>query len=78
MQKLNALASSQFETDDDEVAKEALQLMSDFVVPCMNFLNAVDATEDDNAAAEEIRSTWCSKLGEDITSESVVCVFFFK
>uniref|UniRef100_A0A646QD05 Ubiquitin carboxyl-terminal hydrolase 25 n=1 Tax=Hemiscolopendra marginata TaxID=943146 RepID=A0A646QD05_9MYRI len=66
---VNDIALFQFDSDDIEIALDSLQINSNLITPCMNFLNASDASQEDNVAAEEIRSKWCSKLGDEISGE---------
>ncbi|GAB6019919.1 Centromere/kinetochore protein zw10 [Chamberlinius hualienensis] len=75
--RVNEQASQQFESSDTEEAKEAIQIMSDFVVPCMNLLCS-SSSADDNTAAEEIRSTWCSKLAEENDKKELLADFLRK
>jgi len=65
---LNNEALCQFDSEDTGTALDGLQMMNSFVVPCMNLLSAEDALVEDNEAAEEIRASWCTKLGEEIIS----------
>lgn len=61
--ELNEKCASQFEEGSREDALEALQLMSQMVLPSLVPLLTPQASPCDTRAIEEVRNRWCSMLG---------------
>ncbi|XP_066463016.1 ubiquitin carboxyl-terminal hydrolase 28 isoform X2 [Eleutherodactylus coqui] len=62
---LNEMAAKMFESRVEEQISEGITIMNDLIIPCMHLIfNKI--SEEDLAAIEEMRSRWCSYLGQDI------------
>ncbi|CAN2388268.1 Belongs to the peptidase C19 family [Pristimantis euphronides] len=63
---LNNMAAKKFESHVEEQIFEGIGIMNDLIVPCMHLILNNNVSEEDSAAIEEIRSRWCSYLGQRI------------
>lgn len=69
LQKLNERAAGMFESGEEPEVTTGLGVMNELVVPCIPLLLAHD-TEKDLLAVEDMRSRWCSYLGQEMERES--------
>ncbi|KAM9299364.1 ubiquitin carboxyl-terminal hydrolase 28 [Gastrophryne carolinensis] len=63
---LNNMAAKMFESQKEEQVSDAVSIMNDLIIPCMHLIFNNNISEEDLAAVEEMRSCWCSYLGQDI------------
>ncbi|KAG8569215.1 hypothetical protein GDO81_014297 [Engystomops pustulosus] len=63
---LNDAAARMFESRVEEQISEGICIMNDLIIPCMHLIFNNKVSEEDLAAIEEMRSRWCSYLGQDI------------
>ncbi|KAM4651387.1 ubiquitin carboxyl-terminal hydrolase 28 isoform 1-T1 [Discoglossus pictus] len=63
---LNNLAARLFETHREEQVSEGISIMNDLIIPCMHLIFNNKISDEDLSAIEEMRSRWCSYLGQDI------------
>ncbi|XP_075695856.1 ubiquitin carboxyl-terminal hydrolase 28 isoform X2 [Rhinoderma darwinii] len=63
---LNNMAARMFESHVEEQVSEGIGIMNDLIIPCMHLIFNNKISEEDLAAIEEMRSCWCSYLGQDI------------
>ncbi|XP_072011951.1 ubiquitin carboxyl-terminal hydrolase 28 isoform X7 [Engystomops pustulosus] len=63
---LNDAAARMFESRVEEQISEGICIMNDLIIPCMHLIFNNKISEEDLAAIEEMRSRWCSYLGQDI------------
>ncbi|XP_038065306.1 ubiquitin carboxyl-terminal hydrolase 25-like isoform X2 [Patiria miniata] len=66
--QLNAQCTNQFESAEVSEALQSLEIMNNLVVPCTGILTS-SSTEEDGAAAEEIRGGWCNYLSREVSSD---------
>lgn len=69
-QELNDMAAKMFETQVEEQVSEGISIMNDLIIPCMHLIADNKISEEDLEAIEDMRSRWCSYLGQDINGES--------
>ncbi|KAG8569216.1 hypothetical protein GDO81_014297 [Engystomops pustulosus] len=72
---LNDAAARMFESRVEEQISEGICIMNDLIIPCMHLIFNNKVSEEDLAAIEEMRSRWCSYLGQDIDGESLVLMY---
>ncbi|XP_040282749.1 ubiquitin carboxyl-terminal hydrolase 28 isoform X4 [Bufo bufo] len=63
---LNDMAARMFESRVEEQISEGIVIMNDLIIPCMHLIFNNKISEEDLGAIEEMRSRWCSYLGQDI------------
>ncbi|XP_056400162.1 ubiquitin carboxyl-terminal hydrolase 28 isoform X1 [Hyla sarda] len=63
---LNDMAARMFESRVDEQISEGIGIINDLIIPCVHLIFNNKISEEDMAAIEEMRSRWCSYLGQDI------------
>ncbi|XP_069804752.1 ubiquitin carboxyl-terminal hydrolase 28 isoform X1 [Dendropsophus ebraccatus] len=63
---LNDMAARMFESRVEEQISEGIGIINDLIIPCMHLIFHHKISEEDVAAIEEMRSRWCSYLGQDI------------
>ncbi|KAM3922640.1 ubiquitin carboxyl-terminal hydrolase 28 isoform 2-T2 [Leptodactylus fuscus] len=66
---INDMAAKMFESHDEDRISEAISIMNDLIIPCMHLIFNNKISEEDLAAIEEMRSRWCSYLGQDIDED---------
>lgn len=66
---LNDTAARMFESRVEEQISEGIGIINDLVIPCMHLIFNNKISEEDLAAIEEMRSRWCSFLGQDIDDD---------
>ncbi|XP_027703163.1 ubiquitin carboxyl-terminal hydrolase 28 isoform X2 [Vombatus ursinus] len=64
--KLNSMAASLFETNEELNVTEGINVMNELIIPCIHLIINNDISKDDLAAIEIMRNHWCSYLGQDI------------
>ncbi|XP_036600708.1 ubiquitin carboxyl-terminal hydrolase 28 isoform X3 [Trichosurus vulpecula] len=64
--KLNSMAASLFETNEELNVTEGINVMNELIIPCIHLIINNDISKDDLAAIEVMRNHWCSYLGQDI------------
>ncbi|XP_040181963.1 ubiquitin carboxyl-terminal hydrolase 28 isoform X4 [Rana temporaria] len=64
--ELNDAAAKMFETQVEEQVSEGISIMNDLIIPCMHLIADNKISEEDLEAIEDMRSRWCSYLGQDI------------
>ncbi|XP_073513104.1 ubiquitin carboxyl-terminal hydrolase 28 isoform X4 [Phyllobates terribilis] len=63
---LNKKASALFESRVEEQICEGISIMNNMLIPCMHLICNKTTSEEDLVAIEEMRSRWCTYLGQDI------------
>ncbi|KAM4014800.1 ubiquitin carboxyl-terminal hydrolase 28 isoform 3-T3 [Anomaloglossus baeobatrachus] len=66
---LNDAAVQLFESRVEERVSEGVGIMNNMLIPSMNLICNDKPSEDDLSAIEEMRSRWCSYLGQDIADD---------
>nr|DBA16254.1 TPA: hypothetical protein GDO54_003666 [Pyxicephalus adspersus] len=64
--ELNDMAAKMFESQEEVRVSEGLAIMNDLIIPCMHLFVDNKVSKEDIEAIEEMRSHWCSYLGQDI------------
>ncbi|XP_063292549.1 ubiquitin carboxyl-terminal hydrolase 28 isoform X1 [Pelobates fuscus] len=63
---LNNRAINLFGSHQDEQVSEGISIVNDLIIPSMHLMFNSKISEDDMSAIEDMRSCWCSFLGQDI------------
>ncbi|CAH2320141.1 ubiquitin carboxyl-terminal hydrolase 28 isoform X7 [Pelobates cultripes] len=63
---LNNRAINLFGSPQDEQVSEGISIVNDLIIPSMHLMFNNKISEDDMSAIEDMRSCWCSFLGQDI------------
>ncbi|XP_069598373.1 ubiquitin carboxyl-terminal hydrolase 28 isoform X2 [Ranitomeya imitator] len=63
---LSKKASTLFESRVEDQICEAISIMNNVIIPCVHLIGSNKASEEDLAAVEEMRSSWCSYLIQDM------------
>ncbi|XP_053546090.1 ubiquitin carboxyl-terminal hydrolase 28 isoform X2 [Bombina bombina] len=66
LKDLNDTAAILFESGQEEHVTEGVGIMNDLIIPCMQLIFNNSTSQEDLAAIEEMRSRWCSYLGQDL------------
>ncbi|XP_053307552.1 ubiquitin carboxyl-terminal hydrolase 28 isoform X2 [Spea bombifrons] len=64
--ELNEMAARLFESGQEAQVSEGVGIMNDLIIPCMHLIFNNEISEEDLSAIEDMRSRWCSYLGQDI------------
>ncbi|XP_073441396.1 ubiquitin carboxyl-terminal hydrolase 28 [Dendrobates tinctorius] len=63
---LNKKVSELFESQVEDQICEGMSIMNNVIIPCVQLICNNKTSEEDLVAIEEMRSSWCSYLGQDI------------
>ncbi|XP_053504983.1 ubiquitin carboxyl-terminal hydrolase 28 isoform X1 [Ictalurus furcatus] len=66
LKELNENVATLFKSGEESDVEEGVTIMNDCVIPCMHLMVRDSITQEDMDAIEEIRSHWCSYLGQDM------------
>ncbi|KAM8927272.1 ubiquitin carboxyl-terminal hydrolase 28 isoform 2-T2 [Pelodytes ibericus] len=63
---VNDMAAKLFESCQEDKVSEGINIVNDLIIPCMQLIFNNKISEEDMSAIENMRSRWCSYLGQDI------------
>ncbi|XP_062867188.1 ubiquitin carboxyl-terminal hydrolase 28 [Trichomycterus rosablanca] len=66
LKELNENAATLFKSGEESNVEEGVTILNDCVIPCMHLMARDSITQEDMDATEDIRSHWCSYLGQDM------------